>query len=370
MGFLRADIEVAMQAMQSNETDVVMEYLLNNPRGEEFQSSLLAEGESVTATGGAVDAAGDVDGPLQDITAIGAEGEGLIAGADLSAAPATGTGTVPVTASLAASIGDISVIESDDSMAVQDPATSLSEMPVDLNAVDSVRSIAGATTGTATTTAAGATATAAAVGMVAIEAASAAPEQTQTTATTTTASTTAAAASGPADVLLLRRDLGQLITELSRLCEEDGTPRLLDPTAAIAPEADSVPTLDSASLPPSITSTAEAIPVPQGIEAPSIAVPGTPIPVIPSVSTDEGPHIRRARETVSEAQLMLQTLGRQGLGLPPADPGSANWVSPASRAVDAMVRPIKYSETQNHTHFYHLFMQFAVRVCMSLHGNL
>ena len=168
MGFLRADIEVAMQAMQSNETDVVMEYLLNNPRGEEFQSS-LPEGESVTATGGAVDAAGDVDVPLQDITAIGAEGEGLIAGDDLSAAPATGTGTIPVAASLAASIGDISVIESDDSMAVQDPATFSSEMPVVLNAVDSVQSIAGATTGTATTTATAtrATATAAAVGTAA-----------------------------------------------------------------------------------------------------------------------------------------------------------------------------------------------------------
>ena len=376
MGFLRADIEVAMQAMQSNETDVVMEYLLNNPRGEEFQSS-LPEGESVTATGGAVDAAGDV--PLQDITAIGAEGEEVIAGDDLSAAPATGTGTgtVPVTASLAASIGDISVIESDDSMAVQDPATFSSEMPVVLNAVDSVESIAGATTGTATTTAtatratatAAAVGTAAALGIVAIEGASAAPEQTQTT-TTTTASNTAAAANGPADVLLLRRDLGQLITELSRLCEEDGTPRLLDPTSTVAPVADPVPTLDSASFPLSTTSTAEtaeAILVPQGIEAPSIAVPGTPIPVIPSVSTDEGPRITRARETVSEAQLMLQTLGRQGLGLPDADPGSANWVSPASRAIDSLVRPIKYSETQNHTHFYHLFMQFAVRVCTSLH---
>ena len=33
MGFVRADIESAMLAMQSNETDVVMEYLLNNPGG-------------------------------------------------------------------------------------------------------------------------------------------------------------------------------------------------------------------------------------------------------------------------------------------------------------------------------------------------
>ena len=34
MGFVRADIESAMLAMQSNETDVVMEYLLNNPGGD------------------------------------------------------------------------------------------------------------------------------------------------------------------------------------------------------------------------------------------------------------------------------------------------------------------------------------------------
>ena len=333
MGFLRADIEVAMQAMQSNETDVVMEYLLNNPRGEEFQSSLV-EGESVTATGGALDAAGDV--PLQDITVIGAEGEGIIAGDDLSAATGTGTETVPITASLAASIGDISVIVSDDSMAVQDPTTSFSEMPVVVNAVDSVESTARATTRAAT----GAGTGTAAVEITAVGIASAAAEQTSTT----TATTTATAANGPADVLLLRRDLGQLITELSRLCEEDGTPRLLDPTSTVAPVSDPVPTLDAASLPPSTTSTvetAETIPVPQGIEAPSILVPGTPIPVIPSESTDEGPRITRARETVTEAQLMLQTLGRQGLQ--DSDPGSANWMSPPSRgADDSMVRPIEF----------------------------
>lgn len=337
MGFLRADIEVAMQAMQSNETDVVMEYLLNNPRGEEFQSS-LAEGESVTATGGAVDA-GDV--PLQDITTAGAEGEGVIAGDDLSAAMGTGTGTVPVTASLAASIGDISVIESDDSMAVQDPTTFSSELPVVVSAVDSVQSITGATTRTATVAVAVAGTGTAAVGMAAVEVAGAAPELT----TTTTATITATAANGPADVLLLRRDLGQLITELSRLCEEDGTPRLLDPTSTVAPVSDPVPTLDSASsLPPTTTTaeTAEAIPVPQGIEAPSILVLGTPIPVITSVSTDEGPRITRARETVTEAQMMLQTLGRQGLQ--DSDPGSANWMSPPPRgADDSIVRLIKFS---------------------------
>ena len=302
MGFLRADIEIAMQAMQSNETDVVMEYLLNNPRGDEFQTS-HPEGESITAAGGVADATGDV--PPQDITMMGVEVERVRGGDDVNVAL--------VTTSLAASIGDISTIEREDSMALQDPVGSSSEMPGGINAAAPVQSREGA--GSATE------------GRVVVEAAITEYEQSRsaTTRTTTTAN-------GPADVLLLRRDLGQLITELSRLCEEDGTPRPLDPASAPASLSVPVATLDSATLPPSTTFTAELISVPQGNEAPSLPVPGAPIPMAPVIIADEGPRITRARASVSEAQLMLQTLGQQGLQ--DSDPGSASWLSPLPRGGD------------------------------------
>jgi hypothetical protein len=314
MGFLRADIEVAMQAMQSNETDVVMEYLLNNPRGEEFQSS-LPEGEggsrSETVTGGAVDAPGDA--PPQDLTILSVEGERVGGGDELNA---------PVTASLAASIGDVSVIENDDGMPVQDPTGSTNESSVNVS-VQAGQSVEGAV--------------AVAAGGVAVDAVGAAAEQTlSTTARPTTTATATATTNGPTDVLLLRRDLGQLITELSRLCEEDGTPRPLDPSSAPAPTSDAVPALDSTTLPPTTTSTLESVSVPQGNEALSVPAPSTPIPAISpalsSVISVENSQITRARESVSDAQLMLQTLGRQGLQ--DSDPGSASWLSPAPRGSD------------------------------------
>lgn len=311
MGFLRADIEVAMQAMQSNETDVVMEYLLNNPRGEEFQSSLPeGEGGSETATGGTVDAAGDA--PPQDMTILVGEGERVGGGDALNAAT--------VTASLAATIGDVSVIENDDGMTVQDPAGSSSLPSVDVS-VQAGQSVEGTA--------------AVAGGREAVDAVGAAEQPRSATARPTTTATATTTTNGPADVLLLRRDLGQLITELSRLCEEDGTPRPLDPSSAPASASDTVPTLSSTSLPPTpTTSTLESILVPQGNEAPSAPVPApsTPIPALSSVISVENSQITRARESVSDAQLMLQTLGRQGLQ--DSDPGSASWLSPASRGVD------------------------------------
>ena len=346
MGFLRADIEVAMQAMQSNETDVVMEYLLNNPRGEEFQSSLPeGEGGSDAATGGAVDAAGDV--PPQDLTILSGEDERVGCGDELNA---------PVTASLAASIGDVSVIENDDGMPVQDFIGSTTEPSVNAS-VQAGQSVEGAV--------------AVGGGRGAVDAVGAAAEQPRSaTARPTTTATATATTNGPADVLLLRRDLGQLITELSRLCEEDGTPRPLDPssapTLASAPTtaSDAVPTLDSTSPPPITTPTLESVPVPQGNEAPSVPAPTTPIPAMsPALSsvistanaqmthadsvisnanariitanaqiTTANAQMTRARESMSDAQLMLQTLGRQGLQ--DSDPGSASWLSPAPRGGD------------------------------------
>ena len=365
MGFLRDDIEVAMQAMQSNETDVVMEYLLNNPRGEEFQSSLpegQGEGgiESETATGGAVDAVEDV--PPQDMTTLGVEVE-RVGGDELNA---------PVTASLAASIGDVSVIENDDGMPVQDPAGSATESSVSVS-VQAGQSVGGAV--------------AVAGGREAVDAVGAEAEQSRSATarpTTTATATATATTNGPADVLLLRRDLGQLITELSRLCEEDGTPRPLDPSSAPAlasaptTASDAVPTLDSTSPPPTTTSTLESTSVPQGNEALSVPALTTPIPAMsPALSsvistanaqiatanaqmttanaqiatanaqmttanariatanaqmTTANAQMTRARESMSDAQLMLQTLGRQGLQ--DSDPGSASWLSPAPRGAD------------------------------------
>jgi hypothetical protein len=329
MGFLRADIEVAMQAMQSNETDVVMEYLLNNPRGEEFQSS-LPEGEvgSETATGGAVDAAGGI--PPQDMTILSVEGERVVGGDELNA---------PVTASLAASIGDVSIIENDDGMPVQDPAGSSTESSVNASA-QTGQSVEGAVT------AGGVRGAVDAVGAAAEQprSATARPTIMATATATATTTTTTATTNGPADVLLLRRDLGQLITELSRLCEEDGTPRPLDPSSApalasaptTASASDAVPTLDSTSLPPTTTSTLESISVTQGNEALSVPARSTPIPALspalPSVISAENAQITRARESVSDAQLMLQTLGRQGLQ--DSDPGSESWLSTAPRGTD------------------------------------
>lgn len=311
-----------MHAMQSNETDVVMEYLLNNPRGEEFQSS-LPEGEggseSLTATGVAVDAAGDA--PPQDMTILSGEGERVGGGDELNAS---------VTASLAASIGDVSVIENDDGMPVQDPAGSTNGSSVNVS-VQAGQSVEGAV--------------AAGGGRGAVDAVGAAAEQPRITTarpTTTAMATATTTTNGPADVLLLRRDLGQLITELSRLCEEDGTPRPLDPSSAPAlasvptTASDAVPTLDSTPLPPTTTSTLESTSVPQGNEALSVPAPTTPItalsPALPSVISVENAQITRARESVSDAQLMLQTLGRQGLQ--DFGPGSASWLSPAPREGD------------------------------------
>jgi hypothetical protein len=221
MGFVRADIEVAMQAMQSNETDVVMEYLLNNPRGDDFLAG--SEGDN---------------GPTQDeINSLGGEPDG---------APA-----VPDT--LTALVGDISAVED------QDVSLALTVDSFTQEAVQTDR-----------TESAGAGIQGQIQGEGQGDGESA------------------------ADVSVLRRDLGQLINELSRLCVEEGAP--------VEEGAGSLPP------PPSDQSSLRGLP-PTGPSS-SEATDGSPTP-----NPTPGPSdpFSTARVSVADARILLQALGRRGL---------------------------------------------------------
>ena len=221
MGFVRADIEVAMQAMQSNETDVVMEYLLNNPRGDDFLAG--SEGDNGPAQG-------------DETISLGGEPDG---------APA-----VPDT--LSALVGDISAVEDQDVSL----ALTVDSLPQEALQTDSTGESAGAGAGIQ--------------GQI----------QTQTQGE----------GESTADVSVLRRDLGQLINELSRLCVEEGTPA--------EGGAETLPP------PPSDQSQMQGLP-PTGPGS-SEATGGSPTP---------GPSdpFSTARVSVADARLLLQALGRRGL---------------------------------------------------------
>lgn len=221
MGFVRADIEVAMQAMQSNETDVVMEYLLNNPRGDDFLAG--SEGDN---------------GPTQgdETNSLGGEPDGV------SAVPDT----------LSALVGDISAVED------QDVSLALTVDSFVQEAVQTESTGAAAGTGI--------------LGQGLVEG------QVE-------------GESGAA-VSVLRRDLGQLINELSRLCVEEGTP-VEDGTGSLPPPpSDQFPVQV---LPPAGPRSSEAI------DGSSTPVPGPTDP------------FSTARVTVADARLLLQALGRRGL---------------------------------------------------------
>lgn len=228
MGFVRADIEVAMRAMQSNETDVVMEYLLNNPRGDDFLTG--SEGDNI---------------PTQDETSsLGVE-------PDLGSA-------VPDT--LSALVGDISAVED------QDASLALTN---DSFVQEAVHTDSAAET--------------AETGMQGLG-----PGQVQGEGEGQ------GEVESVADISVLRRDLGQLINELSRLCVEEGSPVESGSGSLPPPPSDQSP---MQGLPP--TGPSDATDAPRGTDT----SPG------PAISDP----FSAARVSVADARLLLQALGRRGL---------------------------------------------------------
>ena len=257
MGFVRADIAFAMQAMQTNETDVVMEYLLNNPRQEEFY--LEPSG-------------GDAEDSFRDMESVGA-GVGAGAGREVDDLERA------VPDALSALVGDISTVDaSEDSLllvAETSQVLAADDDDADVDPGSIPNSLSSAVFGS---------------------------DQDRTGGGEVQPQGGGGGGGGGADVAGLRRDLGQLISELSRLCVDGDATGTGTGTGTPADES-ALPSLLTASVP---------LPVP-----PPVSLDSTPVtpphhgpshiavePVQGDYSTPRGP---------ADARLVLQALGRRGL---------------------------------------------------------
>lgn len=289
MGFVRADIELAMQAMQTNETDVVMEYLLNNPRGDDFLMS--PEGENDTPN----------EEPFGTRSTVGA---GTLGGVGVGVRREVDDLERAVPDALSALVGDISAVD-----ASEDSLLLVAETSQDL-AADDDDADTGPRPGRIPDTP-----VSAAFGV----------DQDRSTGTGDEALTQGGGRG--ADVAGLRRDLGQLISELSRLCVDGDATGTGTGTPA---DESAIPSLLTVSVP---------LPVPPPVSLditpttpPSRGPSDNALDPVPAVqgeySTPRGP---------ADARLVLQALGRRGLR--EEDSLAPSLSDPPGDGNDSVVRP-------------------------------
>ena len=262
MGFVRADIAYAMQATHTNETDVVMEYLLNNPRLDEFYLD---------------PSTGDANETFRNLETTG-DGVGVGAGREV------GDLERAVPDALSALVGDISTVDaSEDSLLLVAETSQALAADDDDTGVDPgsvLDSLASNAFGSDQDHSAGGGEVQPQVGGI------------------------GGGGGGGADVAGLRRDLGQLISELSRLCVDGDATGTGTGTGTPADES-ALPSLLTASVP-------LPVPPPASLESTPVTPPHGPSAsaldpvqgVQGEYSTPRGP---------ADARLVLQALGRRGL---------------------------------------------------------